>query len=82
MTLARRLEAIRQTAATRIPAEALAIMHRATENLKTSGIVDRAIKAGQQVPTFELANQRGERVALSALLAKGPVVVSFYRGVW
>ncbi len=82
MTLAQRLEALRKAGEKRIPAEARAIMHRATEDLRNSGIVDRVVKAGQQAPSFELVNQHGNRVGLPALLARGPVVISFYRGVW
>jgi len=82
MTLAQRLETIKKAAETRIPAEARAVMHRATEDLRKSGLVDRAVKVGQRAPTFELVNQRGERVGLTGLLARGPVVISFYRGVW
>ena len=82
MNLKQKLEALRNAAETRIPAEARAIMHRATEDLRRSGIVDRVVKVGQKAPTFELLNQRGDRVSSQALLAKGPLVVSFYRGVW
>jgi AhpC/TSA family len=82
MNLKQRLEALRKAGETRIPEEARAIMHRATEDLGRSGILNRVVKVGQKAPTFELLNQRGERVSSEALLTKGPLVVSFYRGVW
>lgn len=41
-----------------------------------------ALKLGQQVPIFALPNQKGESVSLADLLAKGPIVVTFYRGSW
>lgn len=41
-----------------------------------------AIGIGQKAPDFELPNARGEAVSLADLLAKGPVVVTFYRGSW
>lgn len=41
-----------------------------------------AIAIGQQAPDFELPNSRGEAISLSALLALGPVVITFYRGGW
>jgi thioredoxin-dependent peroxiredoxin len=37
-----------------------------------------AISKGQEAPEFELPNQSGEKVSLSALRQKGPVVVYFY----
>ena len=82
MDLKQRLEALRKSSETRIPAEAQAIMHRATEDLRGSGILNRLVKVGQKTPAFELLNQRGERVSSAELLAKGPLVLSFYRGVW
>ncbi len=82
MTLAEKLESLRKGSETRIPAEARAIMHRATEDLRKSGIAERVVKIGQEAPAFSLPNQRGEMVSSQALLANGPLVVSFYRGVW
>ena len=37
---------------------------------------------GAVVPDFILPNAAGEPVQLAALLARGPVVLSFYRGEW
>jgi hypothetical protein len=44
MTLAERLDTIRQGADKRIPADKRAIMHRATDDLRASGIMDGVIK--------------------------------------
>ena len=41
-----------------------------------------ALKLGQAAPHFELPNQQGKSTLLTELLAKGPVVVTFYRGSW
>jgi hypothetical protein len=82
MNLSQRLDAIRKASDTRIPAAAAAIMHRATDDLRRSGILDRVVKVGQKAPSFELLNQRGDPVSSGALLAKGSLVVTFYRGVW
>jgi len=41
-----------------------------------------AIGVGQSAPSFVLPNAEGESVELAALLANGPVVISFYRGSW
>lgn len=66
----------------RIPAEAQAAMGKATQDLASSGILDRSLKAGDRAPNFTLPNAIGNAVELNALLAQGPVVVSFYRGQW
>ena len=41
-----------------------------------------ALNLDQSAPRFELPNQHGEQVLLDELLAKGPVVITFYRGSW
>jgi len=60
----------------------LGIMQRSTEQLRSSGILQRVLKEGQTAPTFELPNQDGQLVSSSSLLARGPLVISFFRGVW
>ena len=62
--------------------EALETMHRATAELIASGQAQRARKAGDAAPDFILKDPDGKPVASRDLLAKGPLVVSFYRGVW
>ncbi|MCQ8820664.1 AhpC/TSA family protein [Pseudoalteromonas agarivorans] len=41
-----------------------------------------ALNLDQNAPRFELPNQHAEQVLLDELLAKGPVVITFYRGSW
>ncbi|KPV91841.1 putative peroxiredoxin bcp [Pseudoalteromonas sp. P1-30] len=41
-----------------------------------------ALNLDQNAPRFELPNQHAEQVLLDELLAKGPVVIAFYRGSW
>jgi peroxiredoxin len=60
----------------------LATMQRATEELIDSGQAQRAKKAGDAAPDFTLLDPDGKPVSSRELLAKGPLVISFYRGVW
>ncbi|MFY9905624.1 MAG: hypothetical protein WBD45_20300 [Terriglobales bacterium] len=64
------------------PREAIETMHRATAELKASGIEGRALKVGDRAPSFTLFNQDHVQVASSDLLVGGPLVVSFFRGHW
>lgn len=82
MSLAEKLTATRAASASRIPPDKAAIMHRATDDLRKSGILDRIVKIGARMPTFELANHDGRRVASRDLLQRGPLVLSFFRGSW
>ena len=82
MALREKLDSIREMAKTRIPPEARATMERSIEQLRASGIMARVAKVGQPAPDFTLPNAAGQKVSLKALLARGPVVLSFYRGRW
>lgn len=42
----------------------------------------RPLGVGDRAPDFELPNAIGGTVRLGDLLAHGPVVLTFYRGVW
>ena len=64
------------------PREAVVKMHRATAELKASGIEGRALKVGDRAPSFTLSNQDQVQVASADLLREGPLVVSFFRGHW
>ena len=64
------------------PAEVREAMARADLDLAAAGLVDTALKAGDDAPDFVLPEARGVVVRLSSLLAAGPVVLSFYRGGW
>ncbi len=57
-------------------------MHRATRELIESGATRHVLKVGDQAPNFALKDPAGNDVASSDLLARGPLIVSFYRGVW
>ena len=81
-TLAARLTAIREGMKAKAPAEAIELMHRATADLEASGQAERALGVGATWPAFELENQDGEKISSADLLAKGPLVVSFFRGHW
>src|ERR1700733_13881578 len=65
-----------------VPYSVIETMHRATAELEASGAVERAKKVGDEAPAFTLKDPEGNVVSSRELLAKGPLIVSFYRGVW
>ena len=81
-TLAEKLNEIREGAKQRIPEEVRAIMGKATNELRESGIMNRALKDGDNLPSFELPNRDGEMVLSADLLQRGNLILTFYRGVW
>ncbi len=82
MSLAEQLDKIRAGAANRIPEEKRAVMAAATTALGASGILDKVVKVGQQLPEFALPNADGDEVRSGELLARGPLVLTFFRGTW
>lgn len=82
MSLQEKLDQLKAQAKTRIPPEARAVMERAVEDVRRSGIMARVPKVGDRAPGFTLPDSAGEPVSLSSLLARGPVVLSVYRGRW
>ena len=65
-----------------VPASVIAVMHRATAELIAAGAAENALKAGDKAPAFTLNDPEGNPVSSADLLSKGPLVISFYRGVW
>ena len=64
------------------PSDVVATMHRAVEELRASGATDRVLKVGDRAPAFVLLNAAEQLIDSRALLAKGPLIVTFYRGRW
>ena len=65
-----------------VPSSVIEVMRRATAELIASGAAGKALKAGDRAPAFTLNDPDGNPVSSTDLLVKGPLVVSFYRGVW
>ena len=82
MKLQDKLNALKKGFEDNAPKAVVEIMHRATDNLSNSGILERTIKVGEKAPNFSLKNGNGEEISLKALLSKGPLVLTFYRGRW
>ena len=82
MSLQDKLDETRKQFESSAPPEALTIMHRATDDLLHSGIMEHTSKVRDRSPEFTLPDEHGQIISSSELLSKGPLVVSFYRGVW
>ncbi len=66
----------------RVPRSVIDTMHKATAELIASGAAQRARKAGDRAPDFILNDPDGKQVSSAELLQRGPMIISFYRGVW
>jgi peroxiredoxin len=81
-TLKSSIDTFMQSVAKHAPPEVLAGLGAEIKTLAESGIARQALQVGAKAPDFTLPDAHGKPVTLSALLAKGPAVVTFYRGGW
>jgi peroxiredoxin len=82
MSLKAELDSLRSEFMAQVAPEIRDAMVRADMELAASGIVQRALRAGDRAPDFRLPDARCGSIRLKDLLATGPVVLSFYRGGW
>src|SRR5262249_50861989 len=83
LPLQAKLDAVKAEFETNVaPKAVVEVMHRATDELVAAGAPGKALKAGDIAPEFTLPDPDGNPVSSKTLLAKGPLVLTFYRGVW
>lgn len=76
------LDDFRENASKKAPPERLRAYEQGIGEVRKSGVPDKALKVGDRAPDFELPNAAGKMVKLSELTARGPVVLTWYRGGW
>ncbi|MGD2187493.1 MAG: redoxin domain-containing protein [Desulfobacterales bacterium] len=82
MNLQDKLNALRANFEKQAPKEALEIMHKATDDLRKSGILERVLKIGETIPEFELENTEGQLIRSKDILSNRIIILTFYRGKW
>jgi hypothetical protein len=82
MNLQEKLAAYKADFISRVPPETVRIIERATRELESSEIIGKVLKKGDQAPGFTLSDHNGQAFISEQLLARGPLIVSFYRGGW
>jgi hypothetical protein len=82
MTLNQTLQKMKAASLAKIRPEAAAIMASTKAQLKASGIIKMALGPGQKAPDFELKDWQDNLFKSTEILARGPLVLTFYRGSW
>ncbi len=82
MSLKEQLAAYRTSWYQRVPADRQAAMQRHIDQLRNGAIAKTILKVGDHAPAIVLGNARGKTTDVAAMLKKGPVIVTFYRGGW
>lgn len=82
MTLKEKIDQYKQQSAGKASPDMVAIMQRSTADLQAT-IADRPIPSvGDTLPEFSLPDSSGNNVTSTDLLQSGPLVISFFRGMW
>ena len=82
MSLQDRLNALKTNFESKAPKEALEIMHRATDDLRESGILNGILNLGAKIPDFSLKNADGTECHSKDILSESSMILTFYRGKW
>jgi peroxiredoxin len=80
--LAQRLLEIKAGIAEYVRPENQAINERAVAEIAASGLAEKILAVGEPAPEFTLTNHNGAEISSRSLLAKGPVILNFFRGRW
>lgn len=81
-TLGEQLAAYKEASKQRAAPERVALMEAATADLRATGIEASALQVNDLAPDVTLPDALNRPVRLSALWARGPLVLIFYRGGW
>jgi len=81
-TIAEQANEVKAVAATRLPAEVVAVFASDQATLVADGIPAAAVSVGDKLEPFALPDATGETQTLDELTAEGPAVIVFYRGGW
>ncbi len=82
MSLKEQLTEFRAAWRKNVPADMQAIADRNVEQLRTCALQQTILRVGDRAPAIVLPNAMGQTVDVAALIEKGPVIVTFYRGGW
>ncbi len=81
------LAALRAALCDQLPTPQLAVLVRLTARLRRSGLLSHCVQVGESAPDFDFVRADGVRTdgastSFYSQLAKGPVVINFFRGLW
>jgi peroxiredoxin len=81
-TIAEQVNNVKAAAASKLPAEVVAVFASDQAALAADGIPKGAVAVGDELAAFVLPDATGEVRTLDGLTVDGPAVIVFYRGGW
>jgi peroxiredoxin len=82
MLLNEEIQATIKTLRDSLPEDLSALIEQGAGEISAFQIAENALKVGDRAPDFTLENYDGEERSLKQYLQDGPVVLTFYRGLW
>lgn len=81
-TIAEQVNEVKAAAASRLPAEVVAVFESDQAALTAGGVPAGTVSVGDTLAPFALSDATGQARTLEELTAGGPAVIVFYRGGW
>jgi peroxiredoxin len=81
-TIAEQVNDVKAAAASRLPAQVVAVFASDQAALAAGGIPTGAVAVGDKLAAFALPDAASQTRTLDELTANGPAVIVFYRGGW
>lgn len=82
MSLNAQIQQLIQAFRSTFPPEINTLVELGAGEISSMPIVENALKAGDKAPDFTLKNYDGAARTLAGYLRAGPLVLTFYRGLW
>lgn len=82
MTLTEQLHATRNMTMSRMPQSIIQTFENGIEDIRANGLVDKALKVGDNLPDFSLLNIYGSPTKSGHVHNSEFLVLNFYRGGW
>lgn len=82
MSLNEKIRSVIQSSRDSFPPELTALIEQGAGEISALEIVEKSLGLGDQAPSFTVNNYQGKTCSLEDYLENGPVVLTFYRGVW
>ncbi|KAG9236619.1 thioredoxin-like protein [Amylocarpus encephaloides] len=82
MSLSAQLSAVLEGFSQKAPPDVVKVIRESVADFDASFQRDLTIKPGQKLPPFNLSDALGNQIRSDELLARGPLLITFYRGEW
>ncbi|WP_020674966.1 hypothetical protein [Geopsychrobacter electrodiphilus] len=82
MSLNALLSSMSQSSAAKMDPAILKIMKESRQQLEDSGLHQQALGAGEKLTDFVLRDASKNEFSSREALKKGPLLLSWYRGIW